>query len=165
MVSFENFVKSMLPSLSELKVTPSFCFPFKIPDDPTATINYICTFYLWPFHRLINYHEMIFVHMLFFAGFSCLSILLKLIINEYRITIYQTQSITRLLESFGYLLTLFFVTKVQILKHKLLILLLFIHWIFKFCNWWDMQWIFVDGSFEIVSFLNKPWATVYILGQ
>ena len=80
-------------------------------------------------------------------------------------TIYQTQSITRLLESFGYLLTLFFVTKVQILKHKLLILLLFIHWIFKFCNWWDMQWIFVDGSFEIVSFLNKPWATVYILGQ
>ena len=37
MVSFENFVKSMLPSLSELKVTPSFCFPFKIPDHPTAT--------------------------------------------------------------------------------------------------------------------------------
>ena len=37
MVSFENFVKSMPPSLSELKVTPSFGFPFKIPDDPTAT--------------------------------------------------------------------------------------------------------------------------------
>ena len=37
MVSFENFVKSMPPSLSELKVSPSFCFPFKIPDDPTAT--------------------------------------------------------------------------------------------------------------------------------
>ena len=37
MVSFENFVKSMTPSLLELKVTPSFCFPFKIPDDPTAT--------------------------------------------------------------------------------------------------------------------------------
>ena len=37
MVSFENFVKSMLPISSELKVTPSFCFPFKIPDDPTAT--------------------------------------------------------------------------------------------------------------------------------
>ena len=37
MVSFENFVKSMPPSLSELKVTPSFCFPFKIPDHPTAT--------------------------------------------------------------------------------------------------------------------------------
>ena len=40
MVSFENFVKSMLPSLSELKVTPSFCFPFKIPDNPTATNIY-----------------------------------------------------------------------------------------------------------------------------
>ena len=38
MVSFEIFVKSMQPSLLELKVTPSFCFPFKIPDDPTATI-------------------------------------------------------------------------------------------------------------------------------
>ena len=37
MVSFENFVKSMQPSLSELKVTPSFCFAFKIPDDVTAT--------------------------------------------------------------------------------------------------------------------------------
>ena len=37
MVSFENFVKLMLPSLSELKVTPSFCFAFKIPDDVTAS--------------------------------------------------------------------------------------------------------------------------------
>ena len=37
MVSFENFVKLVSPSLSELKVTPSFCFAFKIPDDPTAT--------------------------------------------------------------------------------------------------------------------------------
>ena len=33
MVSFEIFVKAMLPSLSELKVLPSFCFTFKIPDD------------------------------------------------------------------------------------------------------------------------------------
>ena len=41
MVSFENFVKSMLPSSSELKVTPNFCFPFKIPDDLTATIMYV----------------------------------------------------------------------------------------------------------------------------
>ena len=40
MVSFENFVKSMPPSLSELKVTPTFCFAFKIPDDPTATIKH-----------------------------------------------------------------------------------------------------------------------------
>ena len=38
MVSFENFVTSMPPSLSELLVTHSFCFPFKIPDDPTAKI-------------------------------------------------------------------------------------------------------------------------------
>ena len=35
MVSFEIIVKSMPPSLTESKVTPSFCFPFKIPDDPT----------------------------------------------------------------------------------------------------------------------------------
>jgi hypothetical protein len=41
MVSFENFVKSMPPSLSELKVTPSFCFAFKFPDDPTATSKYV----------------------------------------------------------------------------------------------------------------------------
>ena len=41
MVSFENFVKSMPPSLSELKVTPSLCFPFKIRDDPTASSKYI----------------------------------------------------------------------------------------------------------------------------
>jgi hypothetical protein len=36
-VIFENLVKSMTSCLSKLKVTPSFCFPFKIPDDPTAT--------------------------------------------------------------------------------------------------------------------------------
>ena len=40
MVSFEIFVKSMLPSLSELKVTTSFCFAFKIPDDMTASSKY-----------------------------------------------------------------------------------------------------------------------------
>jgi hypothetical protein len=37
MVSFEIFVKSMMPRLLKLKVTPSFCFAFKIPDDVTAT--------------------------------------------------------------------------------------------------------------------------------
>ena len=37
MLSFENFVKSMPPSLSELKVIPSFCFAFKISDDVTAS--------------------------------------------------------------------------------------------------------------------------------
>ena len=31
----------MTPSLLELKVTPSFCFAFKIPDDVTATINHL----------------------------------------------------------------------------------------------------------------------------
>ena len=41
MVSFENFVESMPPSSSELKVTPSFCFPFKIPDDLTASSRYL----------------------------------------------------------------------------------------------------------------------------
>ena len=37
MVSFENFVKSLPPSLSELKVKPIFCFPIEIRDDPTAS--------------------------------------------------------------------------------------------------------------------------------
>ena len=40
MVSFEIFVKSMPPSFSILKVIPSFCFAFKIPDDVTATNTY-----------------------------------------------------------------------------------------------------------------------------
>ena len=40
MLSFENFVKSMPPSLSELKVTPSFCFAFKIPDNVAASNTY-----------------------------------------------------------------------------------------------------------------------------
>ena len=31
----------MTPSLSESKVKPIFCFPVKIPDDPTATNRYI----------------------------------------------------------------------------------------------------------------------------
>jgi hypothetical protein len=39
-VIFENFVKSMTSCLSKLKVTPSCCFPFKIPDHPTATNIY-----------------------------------------------------------------------------------------------------------------------------
>ena len=38
MVSFENFVKLVSLSLSELKVTPSFCFAFKIPEDVSASI-------------------------------------------------------------------------------------------------------------------------------
>ena len=46
MVSFEIFVKAMPPSLSELKVTPSFCFAFKIPDDRAVTTIY---------HKTVNY--------------------------------------------------------------------------------------------------------------
>ena len=38
--NFENFLKSMTSCLFELKVTPSFCFAFKIPDNVTATIRY-----------------------------------------------------------------------------------------------------------------------------
>jgi hypothetical protein len=41
MVSFEIFVKAMPPCLSELKVLPSFCFAFKIPDDVAASIKYL----------------------------------------------------------------------------------------------------------------------------
>ena len=41
MVSFEIFVKAMPPSLSELKVRPSFCFAFKIPDDVAASTAHI----------------------------------------------------------------------------------------------------------------------------
>ena len=41
MVSFEIFVKAMPPSLSELKVLPSFCFAFKIPDDRAVTSMYV----------------------------------------------------------------------------------------------------------------------------
>ena len=40
-VIFENFVKSMTSCLSKLKVAPKFYFPFKISDDPTASIIYL----------------------------------------------------------------------------------------------------------------------------
>ena len=40
MVGFNFFVKSMTSCLLKLKVIPSFCFAFKIPDDPTATNKY-----------------------------------------------------------------------------------------------------------------------------
>ena len=41
--SFKNFVKSMPPSLSDLRFTPSFCFAFKIPDDCAVTSLYTST--------------------------------------------------------------------------------------------------------------------------
>ena len=40
-VIFENFIKPMMSCLSKLKVTHSFCFAFKIPDDVTASNNYV----------------------------------------------------------------------------------------------------------------------------
>ena len=40
-VIFEDFVKSMTSCLSKLKVTPSFCFAFKIPDDVAASTKYV----------------------------------------------------------------------------------------------------------------------------
>ena len=47
MVSFEIFVKAMLPSLSESKVLPSFCFAFKIPDDRAASSMYAYGIYAY----------------------------------------------------------------------------------------------------------------------
>ena len=44
MDSFEIFVKAMPPSLSELKVLPSFCFAFKIPGDRAASNTALCHF-------------------------------------------------------------------------------------------------------------------------
>ena len=40
-VIFENIVKSMTSCLSKLKVIPSFCFAFKIPDNVTETTVYV----------------------------------------------------------------------------------------------------------------------------
>ena len=37
----EDFVKFLSPSLSELKVTPNFCFALKFRDDPTASNAYM----------------------------------------------------------------------------------------------------------------------------
>ena len=39
-VIFENFIKSMTSCLLKLKVTPSFCFPFEIRDNPTTSNAY-----------------------------------------------------------------------------------------------------------------------------
>jgi hypothetical protein len=48
-VIFENFLKSMTSFLSKLKVTPSFCFTFKIPDEPTATTTYLARVDYWSY--------------------------------------------------------------------------------------------------------------------
>ena len=58
MVSFENFVKSMTPSLLELKVTPSFCFAFKIPDDVNATNTYLVQNFIFIIKRTLFFHNL-----------------------------------------------------------------------------------------------------------
>ena len=58
-VIFEIFVKSMTSCLLKLKVTPSFCFAFKIPDDVTAPNGYVLYFYIY-YLRLLDF-------LLFFA--------------------------------------------------------------------------------------------------
>jgi hypothetical protein len=66
MLSFENFVKSMPPSLSELKVTPSFCFAFKIPDDVAASNNYIRNLSIRIPHGFVFYASLRYILMLLF---------------------------------------------------------------------------------------------------
>ena len=90
MVSFENFVKSMPPSLSELKVRPSFCFAFKIPDNPTATKLHICAQQLSRqfslTHMYVQVHSMYTYYgsmnyLLLETNFCSLCTVLDLIIN------------------------------------------------------------------------------------
>ena len=53
----DNMHKLSHWKVSKLKVTPSFCFPFKIPDDPTATKGfafYGVTFDLCRFCTFLN---------------------------------------------------------------------------------------------------------------
>ena len=60
MVSFEIFVKAMPPSLSELKVLPSFCFAFKIPDDRAVTSMYMLSYMIQnsrPLPILLSFQE------------------------------------------------------------------------------------------------------------
>ena len=98
MVSFEIFVKAMPPSLSELKVLPSFCFAFKIPDNVAASSKYL----LYPFTQqksaeeekvdyfmnlhmayCVTYFIMVMGYFYDFSGFSDLSkICLRLPITQ-----------------------------------------------------------------------------------
>ena len=90
MVSFEIFVKALPPSLSELKVLPSFCFAFKIPDDVAASTMYIIYFFT------IN-HEIDTIHLSWLGTY---------IVNLLRITFFShIESIYLLtLESYKHLL-------------------------------------------------------------
>ena len=53
MVSFEIFEKAMPPSLLELKVLPSFCFAFKIPDDVAASNMYLVEISIFSLNNVI----------------------------------------------------------------------------------------------------------------
>jgi hypothetical protein len=46
MISFDFFLKLMMPCLSKLKVTLGFCFPNVIPGNMTASIKYITLSFL-----------------------------------------------------------------------------------------------------------------------
>ena len=71
MVSFEIFVKSMPPSLSELKVIPSFCFAFKIPDDVTASSVYHRSVFKRDNNYCIALHCIAVFCLLFIAFYAC----------------------------------------------------------------------------------------------
>ena len=81
---FQNFVKSMPPSLSELKVTPSFCFAFKIPDDVTATNKqHMKKLLVFWFYRVVAYCHYKYFCMLGAHSNLCLAIGLSLEIFLY----------------------------------------------------------------------------------
>ena len=68
MVSFEIFVKSMPLSLSKLKVIPSFCFAFKIPDNMTATMIFSGMGKSFPLFEHIAGQDFAFRQSLFFSA-------------------------------------------------------------------------------------------------
>ena len=59
----------MPPTLSESKIRPSFCFPFKIPDNPTATNMYVVlsfcslTLLLWKLRESFISYLVLLSHM------------------------------------------------------------------------------------------------------
>ena len=94
MLSFENFVKSMPPRLSELKVTPSFCFAFKIPDDVAASNVYFVNTFLLTLQYL---HSCGFVSDFFYRSSSVNSMSVKPLVyssNEIQ-TVYYSPIILR----------------------------------------------------------------------
>ena len=65
-----KILKSMPPSLSELKVLPSFCFAFKIPDDVTATITHAHLGLIW-YHLFRTFIHPLFPKPVSWLGFFC----------------------------------------------------------------------------------------------